>query len=96
VDRGGAGGAQPQGCEPYLKDLPPGWQVHRQAMLDFMAAVQSGQKPDKAEALLDGVEPDLRGNAYAMGVILLGSRAPAAWRDGAQRLLFATERPYFK
>ena len=36
------------------------------------------------------------GNAYAMGVILLGPRAPAAWRDGAKRLLFVTERPYFK
>ena len=81
---------------PYLKDLPAAWQDHRQAMLDFIAAVQGGQKPDKAEALLDGVEPGLRGNAYVVGVILLGPRAPAAWRDGARRLLFVTERPYFK
>jgi len=80
----------------YLKELPLAWQGHRQAMLDFIAAVQSGQKPEKAEALLDDLEPDLRGNAYAMGVILLGPRAPATWRDGAKRLLFATERPYFK
>ena len=26
----------------------------------------------------------------------LGARAPAPWRRGAKRLLFASERPYFK
>ena len=80
---------------PYLKDLPIAWQEHHQAMLDFIAAVQGGQKPDKAEALLTGIEPELRGHAYVMGVILLGPRTPAAWRDGAKRLLFTMERPYF-
>jgi len=79
----------------YVKDLPAAWQEYRQPMLDFIAAIQGGQKPDKAEALLDGADPELRGHAYAVGVILLGQHAPAAWRDGAKKLLFATERPYF-
>ena len=34
--------------------------------------------------------------AYTMGVIVRGSNAPLAWREGAKRLLFVTERPYLK
>jgi hypothetical protein len=37
----------------------------------------------------------MRGIAYAMAATYLGERCPAHWRDGANRLLFATERPYF-
>jgi hypothetical protein len=33
---------------------------------------------------------------YSMGVVILGDAAPTAWRDGANRLLFASERPYFR
>jgi hypothetical protein len=39
--------------------------------------------------------PYFRGQAHSIGVIMLGARAPAAWRRGAKRLLFASERPYF-
>jgi Zn-dependent protease with chaperone function len=49
-----------------------------------------------ADESLDGLPPDLRGQAYAIGVIVLGDRAPHAWRDGAVALLFGSERPYFQ
>jgi hypothetical protein len=29
-------------------------------------------------------------------VVLAGDKAPAAWRLGSKRLLFASERPYFR
>jgi len=37
-----------------------------------------------------------KGYAYAAAVIVLGNRAPAAWRESAKRLLFIVERPYFR
>jgi hypothetical protein len=60
----------------------------------FLAAAPQGTQA--AEAQIPPVGPETRGQFYSMGVILLGSRAPAAWRDNAKQLLFASERPYFK
>ena len=64
-------------------------------MLRFIDAVRRGQPPEQAEHLLDGLTPELRGHGYSIGTILLGAQAPKAWREGAKRLLFASERPYF-
>jgi len=63
------------------------------ATLGFLRFAHAG-KLDQAQAQLDGLPPAARGEAYAAGVVLLGSRAPAAWRVGARCLLFAPERPY--
>ena len=49
-----------------------------------------------AEDVLRGARSSTRGAAYAAGVVALGDRAPSAWREGAKRLLFVTERPYFR
>jgi hypothetical protein len=62
-------------------------------MLAFLQLAGQG-KMDQAEAKLNGVTPELRGEAYAAGVVLLGRKAPQAWRTGARCLLFAAERPY--
>jgi hypothetical protein len=48
-----------------------------------------------AERALGKVAPRSRGIAYATAVVLLGRDCPSVWRDGAKRLLFAIERPYF-
>jgi hypothetical protein len=69
--------------------------IHAAPMRRFVDALRSGQPPAQAETLLDGLPPELRGQAYCIGTIVLGARAPAAWREGAKRLLFAPERPYF-
>ncbi len=65
-------------------------------LLQFVEAL-TGQ-PDLALAnrLLQNLPPELRGQAASMGLILLGDAAPAAWRTEARRLLFASERPYFR
>jgi hypothetical protein len=44
---------------------------------------------------LNGLPPDLRGQACSMAVVLLGKNAPPAWRSAARGLLFSMERPYF-
>ncbi|MDH3621731.1 MAG: M48 family metallopeptidase [Gammaproteobacteria bacterium] len=49
-----------------------------------------------AEAALRGARSGTRGGAYAAGTVALGQRAPERWREGAKRLLFITERPYFR
>jgi Zn-dependent protease with chaperone function len=52
--------------------------------------------PAASEEALIGSRAGTRGSAYAAGVVALGQRAPARWREGAKRLLFITERPYFR
>ncbi|MGO4263008.1 M48 family metallopeptidase [Lysobacter sp. TAB13] len=63
----------------------------------FFDAVRRGGAASTAEAerALGKVSPRSRGIAYATAVVLLGRDCPNAWRDGAKRLLFAIERPYF-
>ena len=78
--------------EPALRRAAP---QQSEAMLRFVDAVKRGQPPEQAELLLDGLTPELRGHAYSVGTVLLGAQAPKAWREGAKRLLFASERPYF-
>jgi hypothetical protein len=53
------------------------------------------KNPRGAEAATAGLSPDTLGQAYSMGVIVLGKAAPEHWRTGAKRLLYASERPYF-
>ena len=60
---------------------------------EFFASLSS---PQAAEATLSGLNQAMRGSAYAAGVVALGANAPGRWREGAKRLLFITERPYFQ
>lgn len=65
-----------------------------ETMLRFAEAVRRGEAPETAERLLEGLTPDLRGQAYSLAGVLLGDKTPPAWREGARRLLFASERPF--
>lgn len=69
---------------------------HADAMRRFVLAVEAHQPAASAEQHLDGVPPALRGHAYSLAVVAWGAQAPAAWREGARRLLLVTERPYFE
>jgi hypothetical protein len=66
------------------------------AMLGFLQAVQRGKPQADAEAMLLGLPPDARMQAYSAATVLAGPMTPAPWRLAAQRLLFAPERPYFR
>ena len=65
-------------------------------MTKFIELVRAGKKLDEAGRALDGLPPSLRGHAYSVGVVVVGAKAPAEWRRGAKRLLFSSERPYFR
>ena len=64
-------------------------------MLAFITAARSSPNAAEAEQLLDGLPIEGRGQAYAAALVILGARAPAQWRQAADRLLFVPERPYF-
>jgi hypothetical protein len=64
------------------------------ALQQFLAACRIGDSAG-AEQSLRGLTPELLGHGYAMGIVMLRSEAPQPWRDGAKRLLFTYERPYF-
>lgn len=52
--------------------------------------------PSAAEMSLHGTRSVFRGYAYSAGSVALGQDAPREWRENAKRLLFTTERPYFR
>ena len=80
-------------CFVTLYFLLAAWFLYT-AYRTFIDRVRRSELP-AAEQALNIMPPYLRGQAYSIGVIVLGARAPAAWRRGAKRLLFASERPYF-
>lgn len=61
----------------------------------FRAALANPSGWVGAEKHLAGLPLALRGQAYAMATVRLGTRTPPAWREQAKRLLFGHERPYF-
>lgn len=65
-----------------------------ETLLNFLKLAQTG-KVDEADKTLIGLDPRVLGQAWSMGVIVLGKQAPQAWREGAKRLLFVSERPWF-
>lgn len=60
----------------------------------FIEQARRGMRGPRLESLLDGTSVGLRGYAYSTACIAMGQRAPAAWREAASKLLFATEHPY--
>jgi Zn-dependent protease with chaperone function len=81
--------------KPYL---PTDEQVPVEYLLQVMRFAERARAATDlpaAEAELVGLPPVLRGHAYSMATVILGSRAPGQWRMAAKRLLFASERPWF-
>lgn len=64
-------------------------------MMAFFDSVHKGVPPAVAERALGSVHPTARAYAYSAALVVAGKRAPPAWRSAVQRLLFASERPYF-
>ncbi len=79
-----------------LLDSHPARPEYPQRVLSFIRLVRRGANRSAAEQQLNGLPLTARGEAYCAGVIILGDRAPAAWRHAAKQLLFAPERPYFR
>jgi len=60
----------------------------------FVDAVRANASVQQAEAVLGNVRPANRGYAYTVAAVVRGQSCPQAWRDGAKKLLFGTERPH--
>jgi hypothetical protein len=80
---------------PYVAAIRESKDEEAEKVLAFITALRTSANPTDAEKLLDGVSIDARGEAYSTALVILGARAPAEWRRGADRLLFVPERPYF-
>ena len=61
----------------------------------LIAAAQPGAHAI-TDADLRGLDPEERGHVFEALAVALGPKAPTRYRDAAHRLLFATERPYFR
>ena len=80
---------------PYIAAIREYKDESAEKVLEFITAARSSTNPADAERLLDGLPIEARGQAYSAALVVLGNRAPAEWRRGADRLLFVPERPYF-
>lgn len=81
------------------RDAAPYWNLMAEKsylqsprLRQFLEEVQSGAVPHDN---LEGMGLSTRGQLYAMALVIRGKSAPRDWRDGAKRLLFKVERPYF-
>jgi hypothetical protein len=80
---------------PYVATIRESKDDETEKVLSFITSLRTAAHPTDAESALDGVSVEARGHAYSTAVVILGARAPAEWRRGADRLLFVPERPYF-
>ncbi|HET9447455.1 MAG TPA: M48 family metalloprotease [Steroidobacteraceae bacterium] len=80
---------------PYIAAVREYQDENADKVLEFITAARASTDPAQAEQLLDGLPMEARGHAYTAALVILGQRAPAQWRRGADRLLFVPERPYF-
>lgn len=65
-------------------------------LLRFLSQLQTPRKDVTPETYLKNLQPQARGYAYNMAVIFLREECPDKWKDLASKLLFTTERPYFR
>ena len=73
--------------------------IHQSApptMLRFLEIVHHGGSKVAAERVVSELDLERRAQAYVIGIVLLGDRAPAEWRRRAKRLLFVPERPFIR
>jgi hypothetical protein len=80
---------------PYIAAMREHKDENADKVLEFITTARASANPADAEQLLDGLPLEWRGQAYTAALVILGARAPAEWRRGADRLLFVPERPYF-
>ncbi|MDQ3031751.1 MAG: M48 family metallopeptidase [Myxococcota bacterium] len=65
-------------------------------LVDVLMSPTLADDPSPLLAIADRCDLFFRGQVLAMGLVVLGDRAPIEWRAEARALLFATERPFFR
>ena len=81
---------------PFLPSDEPASAGYVKQALRFIERARTGKDKLAAESELIGLPPLMRGHAYSMATIVLGTETPEQWRAAAKKLLFGGERPYFK
>ncbi len=82
-----------QDYDAYLNsqsDLPPAYIDTCRTFIDKL----SRRDVVAAEASLLGLPPEYRAKFLSIGIVVLGTKSPSAWREQVKRGLFANERPY--
>lgn len=69
--------------------------LEQEAVLAALTDRDLVKTPAKLEEALRGFDVRQRAIGFAMGLIVLGTEAPAAWRRAVKDGLFIIERPYF-
>jgi hypothetical protein len=77
---------------PYLEAVRKGSEFTPDTLQRLIQA--AGNNRLEFEKMLARIHPVIRAHAYVLGVIVAGKDSPANWREAANRLLFAPERPY--
>ena len=80
---------------PYAAAVREYQDENAEKVLAFITAVRSSANPAKPSSCSTDCPSKARGQAYSAALVILGARAPAQWRNAADRLLFVPERPYF-
>lgn len=66
------------------------------SILEFLRQLAARKNPETAAKALATLDIEDRSYAYSAGLVLIGDKAPQAWRDTVQRVLYPSERPYFR
>ncbi|MFL6550388.1 MAG: M48 family metallopeptidase [Povalibacter sp.] len=80
---------------PYLTAIRSVADESTDRMLEFITVLRRNKNHVEAEKLLDGLDLELRAQAYSAALVLEGQQAPAEWRRASNQLLFIPERPFF-
>jgi Zn-dependent protease with chaperone function len=81
-------------ADPLLTQLNADQSQAAQSLRKFVEIMQTTRDAAQADKSLENLQPQMRAQAYVLGVIVLGLQAPAAWREFAKKALFVSERPY--
>ena len=80
----------------YLAHLEKMMGSQGKPVLTFLESVRAGADPEQSRATLPQSDFSVRLQAIQAAVIMLGPRAPPAWRKEASRGLFVGERGYMR
>jgi hypothetical protein len=81
---------------PYMQRAEKLFGADATPMLNAFALLRNHASEAEIEKALREVPVESQARIYVAAAILRGTECPPQWRLAAQRLLFATERPYLR
>lgn len=81
---------------PYLQRAPKLIGLDADPVLKAFAMLRNRTSTAEIDKQLRGVSLEWQAQVYVAAAVMRGAECPPQWRIAAQRLLFATERPYLR